>query len=412
MKRLQEFIKNNPYSKVEEETKHIKISKAWDDDTFIILLDKNDDLKLFDKVKLIDYLVAIYHLEEGKLEFIYAPVDPENEMLKRNFVFNYKANSYDCYFAESSKVLELIGKGFQQTKQASKTNYRELRMFNDFYTIDEQPEFIKDFFENAKPFSFFVQGDFSTIQTDFTYFLRLLNFYMEYFDRGCPKIIIHRKETIIEDYIIPCLTGNGEDFPNSINAHNIDLTVLETIDVANKTDDIRLQFIFYYQVLEYCTYYFLDNSIKKELNHILKKPDINSCSKEYSKSILDKLQDHFYKNKDDSVKMEKTITEFISICDIKLELEKNCEFFCQDIEFEGGLVVKKLFNRVEDIEGLNENLLTTIRKNIERIRNVLVHLREQRENKIISPTPDNDIKLTPYLFIIKRIAEKLAIQFE
>jgi hypothetical protein len=57
-------------------------------------------------------------------------------------------------------------------------------------------------------------------------------------------------------------------------------------------------------------------------------------------------------------------------------------------------------------------MLSTIRKNIERIRNVLVHLREQRENKVILPTPDNDKKLLPYLYLIKRIAEKIAIQYE
>ena len=412
MKQLQNFIKNNPYSIVEEETKHIKISKPWDDDTFIILLDKNEDVSPLDKVILIDYLVAIYHYEKKTIEFIFTPTEPDDDILKRNFQFNFQSNSFDCYFDESSKALELIAKGFQQTRPASKTNYRELRMFNDYFTLDEQPDFIKEFFENAKPYSFYIKGDFSALGKDLTYFLRLLNFYMEYFDRRTPKIIIYRKETITDDFEIPCLHDNCSQFPSSINAHNIDLTVLETIDVANKTDDIRLQFIFYYQVLEYSTYYFLDNSIKKELNQILKKPDINSRSSEYTKSILDKLQEHFYKNKDDSVKMEKTILEFLTIDDIKLELEKNIEFFCKDIEFEGGLVIKKLFNKVEDLIGANENSLTIIRKNIEKIRNVLVHLREQRENKVILPTPNNDINLTPYLFIIKRIAEKIATQFE
>ncbi|NHM08363.1 hypothetical protein G4D82_14130 [Flavobacterium sp. CYK-4] len=412
MKQLQHFSKNNPYSKVEEETKHIKISRPWDDDTFIILLDKSDDLKALDKVKLVDYLVAIYHFEEGLLEFIFAPVETDLEILERKFEFNFQGKTYDCYFDKSSKALELIGTGFQQTKSSTKTNYRELRMYNDFYTLDEQPEFIKEFYKGCEAYSFYIKGDFSMLENDFSYFLRLLNFYMEYFDRETPKIILHRKETIKDEFKIPCLTGEVNKFPASINAHNIELTVLETIDVAHKTDDIRLQFIFYYQVLEYCTYYFLDTTIKKELNQILKKPDINSKSKEYTKSIIDKLQDHYYKNKDDSVKMEKTILEFISIDDLKLELESNCEFFCEDIEFDGGLVIKKLFNKVEDLESITENLLTAIRKNIEKIRNVLVHLREQRENKVILPTPDNDVKLTPYMFIIKRIAEKIALQFE
>lgn len=412
MEHLKKFKANNPYSKVDVETKHIKISKPWDDDTFIILLDKSEDLSCLDDVKLVDYLVAIYHYKEKKIEFIFAPIETDTILLKRKFDYNFQGKTYNCFFDKSSKALEILAKGFQQTKTSTKTNYRELRMYNDFYTLDEQPEFIKEFYKDCEAFSFYISGDFTTIENDFTYFLRLLNFYMEYFDRESPKIILHRKETLKDEFIIPCLSEDGDEFPKSINAHNIELTVLETIDVANKTDDIRLQFIFYYQVLEYCTYYFLDASIKKELNQILKKPDINSKSKEYTKSIIDKLQDHYYKNKDDSVKMEKTILEFISIDDLKLELSKNCEFFCKDIEFDGGLVVKKLFNKVEDLDSVTENLLTAIRKNIEKIRNVLVHLREQRENKVILPTPDNDVKLTPYLFIIKRIAEKIALQFE
>lgn len=412
MKGLEKFIKNNPYSKVDEETKHIKLSKLWDDDTFIVLLDKGHDFSAFNSVKLIDYLVAIYHFEDSTLEFIYAPVEQDQELTQRKFDFNFQGDSYKCYFDKSSKVLELIAKGFQQVKPASRTNYRELRMFNDFFTLDEQPDFVKEFFKDCIPYSFYIKGNLSKLETDFSYFLRLLNFYMEYFDRECPKIILHRKETLKDEFNLPCYNQDGNGFPATINAHNIDLTVLETIDVANKTEDIRLQFIFYFQVLEYCTYYFLDSSIKRELNQILKKPDINSKSKDYTKSIIDKLQDHFYKNKDDSVKMEKTILEFITVEDIKSEIEANCEYFCSDVEFEGGLIIKKLFNKKEDLDSANENLLTTVRKNIERIRNVLVHLREQRENKVILPTPDNDIKLTPYLYIIKRIAEKVATQFE
>ena len=292
MEQLENFKKNNPYSKVEIETKHIKISKPWDDDTFIILLDKSEDISSLSDIKLIDYLVAIYHINESKLEFIFAPIETDTPILDRKFDFNYQGKTYNCYFDKSSKSLELLAKGFQQTKTSTKTNYRELRLYNDFYTLEEQPDFIKEFFENCEAYSFYISGDFKSLENDFTYFLRLLNFYMEYFDRECPKIILHRKETLKDEYNIPCLSEN-DGFPKSINAHNIELTVLETIDVANKTDDIRLQFIFYFQVLEYCTYYFLDTTIKKELNQILKKPDINSKSKEYTKSIIDKLQDNY-----------------------------------------------------------------------------------------------------------------------
>ena len=154
------------------------------------------------------------------------------------------------------------------------------------------------------------------------------------------------------------------------------------------------------------------NNIKKELNNILKRPDINSKSKEYTRNILENLQDHFNKYRNDSDKMEKIFTEYIAYDDIILELLENGDYFCKEVEFDGGLIIKKLFNKPEEIENSNDNMLSTIRKNIERIRNVLVHLREQRENKVILPTPDNDKKLLPYLYLIKRIAEKIAIQYE
>ena len=50
--------------------------------------------------------------------------------------------------------------------------------------------------------------------------------------------------------------------------------------------------------------------------------------------------------------------------------------------------------------------------NITKIRNVIVHLRESRENTVILPTEKNNIYLLPYLYLLRRIAEKVAIQFE
>ena len=61
---------------------------------------------------------------------------------------------------------------------------------------------------------------------------------------------------------------------------------------------------------------------------------------------------------------------------------------------------------------MSDTILNQVRLNIEKIRNVLVHLRESRENKVILPTEHNDQLLTPYLFVLRRIAEKVAMQFE
>ena len=56
--------------------------------------------------------------------------------------------------------------------------------------------------------------------------------------------------------------------------------------------------------------------------------------------------------------------------------------------------------------------MSLIRKNIDTIRNVLVHARESRENVVISPTYKNSDLLRPYLYLLRRIAEVVVIKFE
>ena len=51
------------------------------------------------------------------------------------------------------------------------------------------------------------------------------------------------------------------------------------------------------------------------------------------------------------------------------------------------------------------------RERLEKIRNVLVHARESRENCVILPSEENDNKLLPYLCLIRRIAETIAFRY-
>lgn len=80
--------------------------------------------------------------------------------------------------------------------------------------------------------------------------------------------------------------------------------------------------------------------------------------------------------------------------------------------FDGGLKIPALISEKETFDTEPKGLVKTAKSNIEKIRNVLVHLRESRENKVILPTPKNNNLLIPYLHLIQRIAEKIAIQHE
>lgn len=409
---LQKLQTNNPKTSFDNKRKYLTIKNLWNDNTFKVVIDKT--LYTVDKLSdcvFLEELVAIYHKSDDKLEFIYSTCDPSDAILKRKFDYNYEGKTFKCYFDIATIQLEIIAKGFEPIHSPEKSNYRNLREFKDYFSAEKQPSYIKEYFKNKKPYSFFIKGKLSSYKNDFTELIKSINFYFTYYDRESPLLVLLQKESIKDEYKTPCYSL-FDTFPSVINGRKIEFTILDILYTAHRTEDIRLQFIFYFQILEYCSYYFLENSIRQKLFNTLKHPDINIRANDYSKNIIEDLQDHFSRHKDDAKKMEKMITSFCTITDVKYEIEENCDFFCKDLEFDGGLKISKLFNDKDGVKAITENTLITIRNNIEKIRNVLVHLRESRENKVILPTNKNDSLLLPYLFVIRRLAEKVAIQYE
>ena len=208
----------------------------------------------------------------------------------------------------------------------------------------------------------------------------------------------------------PCYTLFG-CFPNEINAHSIDPVLLDIFLIARDTSNIRLKFIFYYQILEYASYYFMNNKIKLRLNNILKDPAVSSNSNLAARQIIEEMKDNF-SSRDDFSRLELTVQEYCKISDINYELSCNANYFSEDHLFDGGFLIEKIIKEPSALEFFTDSDLQKILRNIEKIRNVLVHLRESRENKVILPTSRNDELIKPYLYVLFRIAEKVAIQFE
>lgn len=410
-KQIETFIKKNPTSTYKIGTKSVQIINPWGDDTLKLVISKNNDFSKLENIVLPEDLIAIYHINDELLEFIYAPSDPNEEILKRKFELNFEGKTYKCYFDESTDILELLAKSYKPEKPAEKSGHRNLNEFSDYYLQTNLPKFLKDYYKDTKPYSFFIKGKLKLLKGNYTKLLKNINFYFSYYDRESPLIVLLNKDKTQRKYSIPCYSEN-EEFPEIINARTIDPTILEILNIAHKTEDIRLQFMFYYQVLEYCSYYFMENNIQKNIFRILRKPDINFKASEYTKTIIEELHEHVLKNRDDSKKMEKTILYYCKIEDVIYELNENSDFFAEDLEFDGGLKIPKLINDKSQITSLNENNIITLRNNLEKIRNVLAHLRESRENKVVLPTEKNNSLLIPYLGIIRRLAEKVAIQYE
>ena len=73
---------------------------------------------------------------------------------------------------------------------------------------------------------------------------------------------------------------------------------------------------------------------------------------------------------------------------------------------------KESKEKKKERDRVKSQLITSIADRIERIRNVLVHIRESRENKVILPTRTNNRKLIPYMYLVRRIAETVAMRYQ
>jgi len=411
-KSLEKFNKLNDSSTVKEETEHINIEKAWNDDTFFLRFKKDESFQLFENLILPKEFSALFHKDKNLYEFIFTPLKQDDEILSRKFEFVFNGKTFKAYYDKPSDVFIQIAKAFRETESSSVTDYRNLLKFRDFYRQDTLPEFVKRYFKDRIPVNFYIEGAFNEIKTEHIDIFKHLNFYMAYFDRSTPQIVLFDSEdsTEKEKYNIPCLSKEN-NFPTIINIRDIDQVLLDLMHVAKNTQNIRLKYIFYYQVLEYCSYYYLNNDLKRKLNNIVRNPDILNSSDKYAQYIVEEFK-NFFKPNDDSQKLEKLIIDFCDYPDIKNELLANYEYFINGIEFDGGFKIPGIINTKECIENPPKNIMTNIKSNIEKIRNVLVHIRESRENKVIHPTERNNRLLIPYLYLLRRIAEVVAFRYE
>ena len=279
-----------------------------------------------------------------------------------------KTQEFKCRFSPASKSLLTLAKYFEE-KDESETDYRNLRMFRDYEKRDQMPVFIKKYFDNKTPVSFYVQGDFKGV--DYVSFAKHFNFYTSYYDRGFPHIVIHEKQDV-KKFARPCYFRAKGTFPKKICMGKIDPIILNTLLVARTTSSIRLQYIFYFQILEFCAYYNLNAEQFSRLRNILAQPDIAEDIDRYAKTLAETFRDYF-KHNDDSARMQKLLEQYCVAADVRFEIESFKDYFAADLHFDGGFSLPPLIKDVSVFESAtNDQILKPIRENIEKIRNVIV----------------------------------------
>ncbi|HEY3526950.1 MAG TPA: hypothetical protein VGK47_12175, partial [Nitrososphaeraceae archaeon] len=415
---LELFKKLNPNLTIVEETEHININNLWTDVTFMCRFEKAADFSLLKDIELPSELTALYHKSEQKLEFIFAPLSDSNKFLGRTTTIYYKGLELKTKFSEPTESLKLLAMGFRETDAPSESGYRNLRVFRDYYRTDLQNSQMKSYFKDKKPYSFYVEGDFKKIKNDFVPLCKHINIYLRFFDRKAPIIEIHNTEPKSEETKLPC-HSNEKEFPTTISTNSIDPVALDLLQVAHESGNTRLKYLFYYQVLEYFAYYYLDEELKRKLTNILKSPDLLHDAGAYSRTIIEELKD-YSNSTTDKHKLTKLISDYLTIEDVMLELKCNIKYFSNEIEFDGNFKLPPVIQDEKSLQKLSREtketrekkkerdrakseLTASIADRIERIRNVLVHIRESRENKVILPTRTNNRKLIPYMYLVRRI---------
>ncbi len=407
---LSALKKNNPSIIISQETEHYNVENLWEDEGVLIRFEKTIDLSPIQNLSFPPEFSAILHLDKQILEIIFSPLPPNYSLIGRAFDFHFEGELFKAEYKESSEAFKIIATAFREKDSAnSKTEYRNLKEFRDYYRKDSLPPFLKKYYEDKVPINFQISGNFSLVK-DLISFCKHINFYMSFYERHSPMILIFEKDKFEkEKFVIPCYS-RSEIFPNTLNFLKIDPVLLDLFEVVRQTSNIRLKFLFYYQVLEYCSYYYLNDELKRKLTNIVKNPDLLNKPMEYSKNIIEEFKDYF-KSNDDTAKLEKLINEFVDFTEIKQELKCNWQYFSTPVKFDGDFVIPSLISAEQDLDSTPKNILRDIKRNIESIRNVLVHIRESRENKVILPTSRNNHLLFPYLYLIRRIAERIAIKY-
>lgn len=409
---LPDFQKNNPQCKFSFDEDKFVIEKAWAVDNVHFVFDRSefDGLGDINNIAFLPKFDALFHVDRNEAEFFFAYLkldeEPDMAYLDRNFAFNFMGQTLECYFKEPSQRLFSLAKRIRLLPSLPGDQVAtQLRVFRDFQRLDKLPEQAKDYFNNRVPRSFFVKTEKPILDNDWEQLSRHINFHMQYYDRKTPLINVRRDVLKNEQKTLSPRRYLSESFPSAMAAHDIDDFILQLMEVACYSSP-RFSFIYYYQVIEYAGFYFVDEKAKKEIRRFLTDPAMVMCPEEKVCELLTVLSDLQHS---DEAKMRRVIDNY---CDPKIvwqEVKNDISFFSEQITFDGEFQLPALISRDISVDAWETMWMPKIFDQLTKIRNCLVHARERRQAQVIHPTPRNSQLIKRYIPVIRRIAEQIAL---
>jgi len=410
---LAEFKTNNPHCLFSIREDYLILDRPWgtDDTRFTFKLSDLSMIQDLNNIVLRPQFDAMLHLDSNQIEFFFAYLDPGEEpsrsYVNLHFQFIFRAENYECRFDEPTKrVYELASRLRRLPSERGIVVAPQLDAFRDVQRLDKLPAAAKEYFEKKTPRSFYIKPEKSILSLDIEDIARHLNFLLNYYDRRMPVIEIRRTDFQQSYQRIEPRRWIESPFPPASTVYPIDDFILQLMEVARETSP-RFAFIYYYQVFEYAGFYFVDEKAKREIRRFLRDPSVINCPEDSISELFSLLSDVA---QNDEARMRKVVEEYCDPAAIWAEIENDREFFEKSITFNGGFDLPALVAKDTSPETWAAMWMPKLFDQLTKIRNCLVHARERRQGRVISPTRANSYKIARYLPVIARMAEQIALR--
>ena len=389
--RLNPFFERNPKSELtqmemddDDKEAIFKIDKPWGDPTLMILVPGKED-NIYDTLNNIilpERLSAVWHQDSKDLEVVWTSFplkDDQKEIEGRKFTFKFNKRSFTCEFSKSSKKLMDIATFCFPITNPSETNFRNMQSFGTF-ARSRYRKSSKDY-SDYKPLSFFIRKA-SLSEKQLISLIESLNFYLSYYDTRSPRVLIHD----VHGPVNPRTRYPHGSFPAVINGRQLDDTLASFWDAARQSNPM-LRFIFFYRIIEYAAFHYLDVNVRAKLRKALANPSIGHDLDRATKDVLSCLEGF---RSDEVPRFNSLLQNSVNPSIVWKEIESNKSIFSEPFRFDGGFQLKTpIISKDETERTFIGGGIVKFADAIRQIRNVLVHGRDQNTSTAITPSPKN-----------------------
>lgn len=410
---LQEFKRNNPHCRITLEGEKVVIDSPWgfNANRLTYVTTEMDVIQDLNHIVMHPQFDAILHVDSNIIEFIMGHLSPTDDTTKeyidRKFDFHFDGARYDCFFAEPTQRTYQLAKHLSYLPNVKGIRVvPQMREFRDILRLDSLPETAKGYFEGKVARNFFIKPSITIARVDLPSLARHLNFVTDYYDRRAPFINIRDEEANQEPERVRPLRFIQGTFPPSLVLCPIDDIALRFIEVARGSQYNRFAFLYYYQVLEYYGFHFMEYKTTNAIRKLLRDPAIVSCPGDRPEEFFSIMSE--LKLSDDE-KIQKVISE---CCDPRVlwkEIIPHKETLARKTSFDGGFQLNPLISEDTTEDAWRSSWGQVLPSQFREIRNHLVHARERRQSRVILPTQNNDRLIAKYVFLIARVCEQVAI---